>query len=188
MATATQFYVYVHERLDNGFPFYVGKGSCNRATSKKDRNNYWHNIVNKVGYRVKIIQNNLTKSQALNAEKFTIALFKKFFKLTNMTDGGDGGNGLKGALHPLYGIPRSQECKNKISKSLQGVSTGGKAKKGIKLSESHKKAISNGLKGKPKSAEHIAKVSAAQKGRIFSEAHKQAIRDSKRKGVKNGGL
>jgi hypothetical protein len=163
MEELTNSYIYLHERKDTNTPFYVGKGTGYRCNTKKDRNKYWHNIVNKVGFRPVILQSNLTHQQALNAEKFTIAIFKKFFKLANLTEGGDGGNGLKGILHPLYGKPRSQECKDKISKSLQGVKTGGLAKKGIKLSEEHKKAISFSLKGRKKTPEHIKNASKASK-------------------------
>ena len=202
-------YVYVHERQDTNLPFYVGKGSKNRVTSKKDRNQHWHNTVAKVGYAPKILYNNITHTHALNAEKFTIALFRKFFKLVNQTEGGDGGNGLKGENHPLYGKPRSNECKEKISKSLQGVSAGGLAKRGIKLSEKHKQAISFAMKGKKKSPEHIKnasagfkaaiaknprkgspiseetkrKISISQKGRVFTEEHKAKLRKSKNKEV-----
>jgi len=163
MAVATNSYIYLHERLDTNTPFYVGKGIGYRSNTKKDRNTYWHNIVNKVGFKPVILQSNLTQKQALNAEKFTIALLRKFFKLANLTDGGDGGNGLKGKLHPLFGKPRSEECKAKISKSLQGVNAGGLAKRGVKLSESHKKAISDAMKGKKKTPEHIRNASQASK-------------------------
>lgn len=156
-------YVYVHKRLDTGQPFYVGKGSGNRATSKKDRNQYWKHIVAKAGFEAVIIQRNLTHKQALNAEKFTIAALRKVHKLVNLTDGGDGGNGLKGERHPLFGKQRSDQTKAKISAALQGVSAGGKAKKGIALTDAHKKAISNGLKGKPKSKDHVAAVIEANK-------------------------
>lgn len=156
-------YVYIHKRLDTGQPFYVGKGSGNRATSKKDRNLFWQQIVAKAGYESIIIQSSLTHKQALNAEKFTIAALRKVYHLANLTDGGDGGNGLKGSNHPLYGKPRNSETRRKISEALQGVSAGGKAKKGIALTDAHKQAISNGLKGKPKSAEHVASVSAANR-------------------------
>ena len=159
----SEAYVYVHHRLDTDTPFYVGKGSSNRFTSTKDRNLHWKRIANKVGFKAIIIQDGLSHKQALNAEKFVIAALKNKYKLTNLTNGGDGGNGLKGAKHPLYGQQRSAETKAKISKSLQGVSEGGKAKKGIALTEAHKQAISNGLKGKPKSAEHIAAVAKANK-------------------------
>ena len=68
---ASNYYVYVHYRLDTGNPFYVGKGTKYRASCRQDRNKYWHNIVNKYGYRIQILQNNLNKIQALNAEKLS---------------------------------------------------------------------------------------------------------------------
>ena len=177
-------YVYIHKRLDTGQPFYVGKGSGNRATSKKDRNPFWQRIVAKAGYESIIIQSGLTHKQALNAEKFTIAALRKVYHLANLTDGGDGGNGLKGSDHPLYGKPRNSETRRKISEALQGVSAGGKAKKGIALTDAHKQAISNGLKGKPKSAEHIKNATEAiknsyllngKKGTPCSEEKKKKI-------------
>ncbi|PNW82990.1 hypothetical protein CHLRE_06g302300v5 [Chlamydomonas reinhardtii] len=52
------------------------------------------------------------------------------------------------------------------------------ARKGVPLSEVHKKAISAGKKGKPtkpKSKAHKKAISAAHKGVPLSEAHKKAI-------------
>jgi hypothetical protein len=208
MATAS--YIYIHERLDTNLPFYVGKGSNNRVTSKKDRNKYWHNIVAKVGYTPKILHDGLTHTQALNAEKITIALFKKFFKLVNMTDGGDGGNGLKGENHPLYGKPRSEEVKQKLSESLKGRSFVHCSNRiGTTQSTETKAKISIALKGKKKTLEHIKnatagfkaaiainpikrgspseetkrKISMAQKGRVFTEEHKAKLRKPKNKKV-----
>jgi len=171
-------YVYVHKRLDTGQPFYVGKGSGNRATSKKDRNQYWKHIVAKAGFEAVIIQRNLTHKQALNAEKFTIAALRKVHKLVNLTDGGDGGNGLKGERHPLFGKQRSDQTKAKISAALQGVSAGGKAKKGIALTQSHKQAISLSLKGKPKSPQHIASVIAANKATSKNKRPRKPLSDA----------
>jgi hypothetical protein len=203
-------YVYVHERQDTGLPFYVGKGSSNRLRAKRDRNQYWHNIVAKAGYTPKIIHDDLTHVQALNAEKLTIALFKKFFKLVNLTDGGDGGNGLKGEKHPLYGKPRSEEIKKKLSDALKGRSFPHCATwKGKTQSEEHKAKISATLKGRKKTPEHIKnatagfkaaiaknpikrsspseetkrKISMAQKGRVFTEEHKAKLRKPKNKEV-----
>jgi hypothetical protein len=174
-------YVYVHNRLDNGQPFYVGKGSGNRATSRKGRNQYWERIAKKVGFQSVILQSGLTHCQALNAEKFVIAALRKRYKLTNVTDGGDGGNGLKGVDHPLHGKPRSAETRAKISKALQGVSAGGRAKKGIKFTDEHKAAISKGLTGKPKSPEHIKNASEAFKRSVALNPIKRGPRSEETK-------
>jgi hypothetical protein len=180
---AVNAYVYVHKRLDTGQLFYVGKGSGNRATSKKDRNPHWQNIVAKAGYESIIIASGLSHKQALNAEKLAIAALKKFYPLVNLTEGGDGGNGLKGSKHPLFGKQRSAQTKAKISASLQGVSAGGKAKKGIALSATHKQAISNGLKGKPKSAEHVASVSAANRATTKNKQPRKPLSDATREKI-----
>ena len=42
-----KFYIYRHIRLDSNTPFYVGKGSNNRAFVKSGRSDYWMKIVNK---------------------------------------------------------------------------------------------------------------------------------------------
>ena len=157
-------YLYMHERQDTGMPFYVGKGSNNRVNSKKDRNQHWRNTVAKVGYNPKIVYNNITHTHALNAEKFTIALFRKFFKLVNQTEGGDGGNGLKGEKHPLYGKIRSDEVKKKLSNALKGRSFPHCSnRKGTTQTAETKAKISAALKGKPKSAEHIKNASEASR-------------------------
>lgn len=164
MAVLTESYIYLHKRLDTGLPFYVGKGTGYRFRTKKDRNTYWHNIVNKFGFQPVILQSKLTHQQALNAEKFTIALFRKFFKLANLTDGGDGGNGLKGNLHPLYGKPRSDETKKKLSEALIGRSfVHCSSRKGTKQTKETKQKISAALKGKKKTVEHIKNASEASK-------------------------
>ena len=160
MAIATNSYIYLHLRQDTNTPFYVGKGTKYRFSTKKDRNTYWHNIVNKVGFKPIILQSNLTHQQALNAEKLTIALFKKFFKLVNLTDGGDGGNGLKAEKHPLYGKPRSEEVKRKLSNALKGRSfLHCHSRLGTKMSEEQKAKISSALKGRKKTLQHIKNAS-----------------------------
>ena len=61
--------LYQHERLDNNKLFYVGIGNITRAYSKHGRNQYWKNVVNKVGYKVRIIEKNLTWKAACEMEK-----------------------------------------------------------------------------------------------------------------------
>lgn len=86
-----KYYVYRHIRLDNNTPFYVGKGSGNRAFTKQHRNQYWHNIVNKHGYRVEIVKYFETGQDAYNFEFKLINLYKNYNLVkANLTDGGDG--------------------------------------------------------------------------------------------------
>ena len=73
------FYVYLHKRLDNDKIFYVGKGKGDRATTSKHRNEHWHNVVNKVGYRVVLLKEDLFEQEAFDLE-ISIS-FKAFMEL-----------------------------------------------------------------------------------------------------------
>lgn len=87
------FYVYQHVRLDNGQPFYVGKGHSKRAFSTASRNKFWHSIVKSVGYRVEFIAKCLNEVEAYYLENFYIRLYGRRDSgglLVNQTDGGDG--------------------------------------------------------------------------------------------------
>jgi hypothetical protein len=88
------FYVYVHRRLSDNRPFYVGKGKGNRAYKKSGRNLRWLRTVNKHGYTVEIVFDSLEETEAFQCEKDTIMEFKYFgYDLCNMTDGGEGASG-----------------------------------------------------------------------------------------------
>lgn len=85
----TNYYVYGHYRKDNNELFYVGKGKDRRAWSKKNRNKYWKNIVNKVGYEIRFFHINCTEIQAFELEVHIISQMKP---IANYTVGGEGGN------------------------------------------------------------------------------------------------
>ena len=91
------FYVYVHIRKDTEQIFYVGKGKKCRASSKRGRNPYWNNIVNKAkGFVHKLIAIKLSESEAFLLEKKLIKQYRELgFELANITDGGDGVSGEK---------------------------------------------------------------------------------------------
>ena len=56
----TRAYLYYHTRLDTNQVFYIGIGSSKkRAYSKSCRNKHWVNTVNKYGYEVQILTNNI---------------------------------------------------------------------------------------------------------------------------------
>jgi len=88
------FYIYLHIRLTDGSPFYVGKGNGRRATRTQHRNNWWHNIVNKHGFDIIMLEEGLTEEQALEKEIYWINRIGRKDQgkgpLVNMTDGGVG--------------------------------------------------------------------------------------------------
>lgn len=107
------FYVYKHIRLDSKTPFYIGKGSKDRAWSSKNRNKYWKNIVKSVGYEVEVILKTLTEKQAFEKEIELIQLHKKLGQCeANLTHGGEG----------LYGKKHTKETKIKMRNAKLGIS------------------------------------------------------------------
>jgi hypothetical protein len=104
--------VYRHRRLDTGDIFYIGIGDKKRAYNKKARSIYWKNIVNKCGYTVEIIAEDLAKEDAIELEIFLIQLYGRkdlrLGTLVNLTDGGDGN------LNP------SEEWREKASLRVKG--------------------------------------------------------------------
>lgn len=86
--------VYQHKRKDNNEIFYIGiSKKYDRAYSKKSRNQYWKNIVNKYDYFVEITHENICWEEACVIERYLISFYGRYDlglgKLVNMTDGGD---------------------------------------------------------------------------------------------------
>jgi hypothetical protein len=107
-----KYCLYFHLRGDNNEVFYVGIGSEKRPFEKKSRSDFWIKVVEKYGYKIDIIERNLSWSEACEKEKIFI---KKFGRqdlnegcLVNLTDGGDGNNNF------------SELVRKKISKSKKG--------------------------------------------------------------------
>ena len=121
------FYVYVHYKADTKEPFYVGKGTKDRATITYRRSSFWTNIYKKHGFYHEIIQTFPTEEEAFQLEKELIASLSKTHKLANLTAGGEGSAGY---LHTLdsrrrmslsgKGKEKSQETREKISISNAG--------------------------------------------------------------------
>lgn len=151
------FYVYIHYRLDNMQPFYIGKGTGDRAHRKNNRSKWWLNIVNKFGYEVKIVSDNLSEEDAFELEIFLIdELGRKDLNkgpLINLTNGGDGVSGYK----------FTEEQRKALSDSHKGI-------------KSHlycKKGANHYLYGKKQSQEHIDKRVASLTGKRRSDSAKQ---------------
>lgn len=89
------YYVYIHYRATDLTPFYVGKGSKDRAYNFKQRSSYWKRVYNKHGVIVKIQNEFDNETDAFNFERYLIKTFKENnIPLTNLTDGGEGTSGL----------------------------------------------------------------------------------------------
>lgn len=84
-----QYYVYAHYTKDTNELFYIGKGIGNRFKSTKGRNIYWNRVVEKHGFVVKKLKENLSESLAF---KYEIYFIKKLNPKCNLTPGGYGGN------------------------------------------------------------------------------------------------
>jgi hypothetical protein len=132
-----QYYVYTHLNPLTKEIFYVGIGKGNRAWNRwAGRNKFWDNYVNKYGFEIEIVAENLTRNQAGKIEIELIAhlgrrQIDEGGTLVNRSLGGDGGSG--GYTHTeewkrqhserqigKKKKPLSKEAKEKISKALKG--------------------------------------------------------------------
>ncbi len=91
--------VYQHRKMDTNEIFYIGIGKhSKRAYSKSYRNDHWHNIVNKHGLIVEIIENDIDWESAKQKEINLISHYKRTVDggcLVNQTIGGDGATGYR---------------------------------------------------------------------------------------------
>lgn len=189
-----KFCVYEHWRPDKNVCFYVGKGTRKRALLISRKENQRHlRIVAKLqrmglSVEVRIFADDLSDTEAFRLEIARIAELRAAgADLANVTNGGEG----------AAGAVRSEKFKAHLSRVLKGRR---KARVGP-LSDGHKRAISEGLKGRAVSEETRAKLSAAQKGkprpeligrrhspeaiermrnRVFTEEHRSKISAAKR--------
>lgn len=158
------FYVYAIFRPD-GTPCYVGKGKGARwqHNGKYGRNHHLLRIIANAKSasapvdRIKLIEN-LSEPDALALEAFFIAAIGRQDRggpLVNLTDGGEVGP--TGYRHPP---------------ELQARHSARRA--GRPLTPEWKAAVSDGLRGRSKSPEHVAKAT-----HLHSEESKRKIRDAK---------
>lgn len=83
------FYVYVHRRLSDGTPFYVGKGKTNRAYVTFGRSPEWASVQSEHGLIVEIVKRHLSEWCAYTLEKIMIGIHSHH-GLVNKTTGGGG--------------------------------------------------------------------------------------------------
>lgn len=135
-----EYYVYTHLNPNTKEIFYVGIGKGNRAWNQwAGRNKFWENYVNKHGFEVELISENLTRKQA---EKIEINLIAELGRrqidnggtLVNRSSGGEGG----------IGYTHTAEFKQKLSEDRKGKCT----RKERQLSKETKEKISKSLVGR----------------------------------------
>ncbi len=154
-------YVYLHRRADDGIVFYVGKGTkrardtadCfDRAHCASSRNKWWKHVSEKYGHDVEIVAMFAHDS---DSRAFEISLIAEYGRehLVNLTDGGDGCAGIvmsheaRSKLSAHAKKPRSDAWVKSIRASRKNGGNGGVVKRGDKLPEAWKSAISNAVRG-----------------------------------------
>jgi hypothetical protein len=154
----SKFCVYIHARPD-GSPFYVGKGTLERARKLVRRNNPYHNnIVSKYGRDriiVQVVRSNLEERDAFALEVSLIAKLKESGnRLCNMTAGGEGQS------NP------SEETRRRMSEA-QSRRT---------YSEAIRARMRLGQLGRKHLDEVKAKIGARHRGKVLSESTKEKLR------------
>jgi hypothetical protein len=138
-----------------GEVFYIGIGNDKRPNSKQNRNKYWHNIIEKYGYEVQILKNDLSWEDAIELEILLISWFGrkdlKLGTLVNMTDGGEGNKNI--VMTPESNMKRSLSSKG-IPKTNKGVKRKGHSKE----TKDKMSLAKKGVKTQPHSEERKAKM------------------------------
>lgn len=158
------YYTYAYLRED-GTPYYIGKGSGNRAYKNDGRP-----CGKPVNERILILKNNISEEEAFRHEIYMISLFgRKDLRtgvLHNRTDGGDGSSG----------AIRSNDVKKRISDSM----------KGKPKSKEHIEKVSKSLKGREHTEDTKRKISKSNKGRILTEKTRENMKNSMKKRWESG--
>lgn len=162
-------------RDENGTPFYIGK--TNNPTKRLQRHlghvrygSHYpvHNKLRKVisikgntNDIFEVIEKNIPEEIVDDREMYFIKHYKEIgYKLKNLTEGGEGGKGFTDEINKRGAMKRRG-----LKKSAQTIQRISDAKKGIKLSDTHKLALKKAWETRePFSAEHYQKISELNRG------------------------
>lgn len=130
--------VYLHRKPNNEV-FYVGIGiTKERAKSIHGRNKHWHNVVNKFGFNVDILFDDVDYDTAKDCERYLIKYYGRrdlgLGTLVNFTDGGEGFSNMSSEERDKrrirmteynktkkdYSFTQKQEYKDKMKRSCLG--------------------------------------------------------------------
>lgn len=162
--------LYVHYRLDNWIPFYVGIGKWKRPYEKRKshRNTYWRNVFQKHWLRVHIMYECDSLETIKSMEIKTISLYRKRYpgKITNITDWWEW----------AFWAIRSEEHKQRISDANKWKVYSEETKQKMRWPRLSYR-LSNGTKS-PMSDEHRKAISAAHAWKQISDEHKKILSDA----------
>jgi hypothetical protein len=165
MKNERRFYTYAYLRQDKT-PYYIGKGSGNRAFSKNGRT-----ISLPPKERILILKKNLTEEEAFKHEIYLIAIFGRKDLgtgiLYNFTDGGEGPSNLsKERLEKLRERMRGNKINLGRKWSAEAVRKRAEAMKGKKPTEFNRKRLMEA---------HLGCKRTVETRRKLSETHKKSI-------------
>jgi hypothetical protein len=118
--------------MDTKEPFYVGKGKDQRAYKTTGRSKFWHNVVNKHGFEVIIVKENLTEEESFLLEQKLVNEYGRKDLgtgiLVNLTNGGEGVAGkiyssaerefISNTMKSYYETPENREKRKVIAKEV----------------------------------------------------------------------
>lgn len=191
------FYVYCYKDPITLLPFYIGKGSKDRATfhlklisSNLHKNKYFSNTVKKLRSEglepiIEIIENNLQEVDAYSLESLLIEQYgRKLYDengiLCNLTKGGIGPVGYK------HSIDDKAKMKTNFNNSPEANNNRRLSKLGKKHDQETKDKMANSKRGVPKSLihiEHMKKPKTYKDKEAFCKSRSKSLQDNQNRAL-----
>ncbi len=160
------WYLYEHIRADDLSVFYVGKGRRRRIGERFNRSAYWKHIVNKHGYKYRVVGKYHDENVALKAEIALISFYKRIgVNLCNLTSGGDG----------VSGYRHTELTKSKMTGMFKKGDTPWNKGKEKPYSDSSIEKMRAAKIGKKQTQQHINNATSARTGLKRSNEVRQAM-------------